>query len=229
MLLALLLSVAPAASAHTFSAHALTDFPVLIGVGAGYESPQRVRLDASGGFMPGPYLDATNATLVAFDVYSETTAELIDILLQGSLVLRAEAGWRPWDDRGWYAGLGYQFLGLAGDTTDLSLYTDGIEADILRRAEEQTGSLEVSVAPHMLTGRIGHEWILQERFVVRGSLGFAYTVSSSSTVSSTESGRGAAAQAAIDAVESAAESYLDDVFESWVHSPMLGVSGGYRF
>ena len=225
MLLTLLLS---ADAAPYITPYAGTDFPIMIGGGMGLETSDRIRADVSGGILPGPYWDAVNGALVAFDVYSELTAELIDVLLNGALVLRTEGGWRPWADRGVFFTLGYQHIALAGDTTDLRLFGDGIDSDLLDRAAEDS-TLDVRVRPHMLLGRVGVEHTIRESIELRLTLGFAYTVASSSTVESIREAATPAGAAIQEEVSTAAEAYLNDVFTSWVHVPMIGVSGGYRF
>ncbi|MFT5686628.1 MAG: hypothetical protein ACI8RZ_007584 [Myxococcota bacterium] len=209
--------------------YAITDVPVMVGAGVGIETPQRIRVDLSGGMLPGPYWDMVNWAMVTFDVYGETTAELINVLLQGSLVMRAEAGWRPWESRGFFFTAGYQYLGLAGDTTDLSLYAEGIDEAVLDAAQDSGGQLDVTVRPHMIMARVGHEWTLREQLTLRGTLGFAYTLRSNSEVSFTQEAATPIGASAQDAMGSAAEDYLDDIFTSWVHVPMIGISGGYRF
>jgi hypothetical protein len=207
----------------------LTDVPTMIGIGSTYELPSRLRGSLSMGILPAPYLDLINAAMVGFDVYTQTTADLIDILLQNSLIMKGELGWRPWPARGWYLGLGGQLIVLAGDTTELTYYSEGIDEEILETAEEHTGSLDVSVRPKMLTGHIGHEWTIKERFMIRTNLGFAYTVSASSKVSSSQTPTTRVGVVAVSTLESAAETYLNNVFTEWVHVPTVGVSAGYRF
>ena len=104
----------------------------MAGGGVTAELPGRIRIDGAAGLLPGPYWDTVNHALVSFEVYSEDTAQLIDILLTGALVLRLEAGWQPWAQRGFFFSAGYQHLGLAGGSTNIALYADGITAALIR-------------------------------------------------------------------------------------------------
>ena len=209
--------------------YAGTDFPLMAGAGITHELPGRLRIDGAAGLLPGPYWDTVNRTLVSAEVYSEDTAELIDILLTGALVLRLEAGWRPWERRGFFFTAGYQHLGLAGGSTNIALYADGITASLYEAASSVFGDLEVLVVPSMVLGRTGWEWHVRESILLRATLGFAYTVRSRSEVSMTDPPRNPIAAALSDSLAEEAEAYLDDVFESWVHTPMIGVYSGFRF
>ena len=209
--------------------YAGSDFPLMIGAGATYTLPKRVRLDGAAGVLPGPYWDAVNSALVSFEVYSEETAELIDILLTGALVLRLEAGWQPWEHRGFFFTAGYQHLGLAGGSTNIALYTDGLTAALYESASAMFGDLEVVVVPSMITGRTGWEWHVRENVLLRVTLGFAYTVHSRSEVRTTDPPTNPIASTLGETLSGEAEAYLDDIFVSWVHTPMIGLYTGYRF
>ncbi|MFT4976422.1 MAG: hypothetical protein ACI8S6_002319 [Myxococcota bacterium] len=230
MTLAVLFLSSALAGPGPIDAALVTDFPVLVGASVAWEPTSRLRAELTGGFLPGPYLDTINWGLTTFDVYSDTTAELIDAVLQDALIVHAQVGYRLIEDRGLSFSLGYQHIGLAGDTTDISLLIDAdVSEEVYEKAKEEVGELDVSVSPHMITGEVGYQWLLRERLVLRSSLAFAYTVQASATVSTTEDARGPAGQQALDALTDASEDYLVDVFEQWVHLPMLGVSVGYRF
>ena len=208
----------------------LTDFPVLVGGSAAYELPGRLRSELTVGMMPGLYVDTINWAMTTFDVYSETTAELIDVILQGSIIVHAQVGYRPWEHRGFTGALGYQNIGLIGDTTDISLYADAqVSQEMLDRAQAAVGDLEVVVSPHMITGEVGYQWHLREQLVLRTSLAFAYTLNANATVSATQEAPTPLGREALEAVTVASEDYLISLFEEWVHLPMLGVSVGYRF
>ena len=81
----------------------------------------------------------------------------------------------------------------------------------------------------MITGRTGWEWHARENILLRVTLGFAYTVHSRSEVRTTEPPTNPIASALGETLSSEAEAYLNDVFVSWVHTPMIGLYSGYRF
>jgi hypothetical protein len=234
ILLLLLSSAMAGDDAHSIDAYVGTDFPIMVGVGATYEHPTRLRLDVNGGFMPGPYVDAINWGLTTFDIYSDTVADLIDAVLENALVGRIELGYRPFAERGWTASAGYQHLRVFGNTADLTYFADGVDEDALAQAQEFTGDLVINIAVHQVTGEIGYERALfpkkfDEHLRIRGSFGFSYTLKAKTVADTTNDPSNRLQEEVTDIVLDEAEDYLDYVFEEWVHIPMLGVAAGYRF
>jgi hypothetical protein len=82
-----------------------TDFPLAVGVRLDAEGPYRLRLSTSLGLVPGPYVDAINASVVALGGYDNATAGLLKQTLSSSLIWRTHVGWRAW--HGFYLEAGY--------------------------------------------------------------------------------------------------------------------------
>ncbi len=235
---ALLLAAAVCAPAPVASAKPLgeggvalsarTDVPVLVGLSAAVEGPHRLRGQLSLGVMPGPYVDLTNTALTGFEVYSENVATIIDAALRRSLVTRVEGGWRPLPERGLVVLGGYQLLALGGDTTGLSAFGEAMDGRLLSAAQDVTGDIEVGVSAHQLTAGAGWEWSPAPRLHVGANLGFAGTVATRSMARTTREARNAVGQTISDDVTTGVASYLDYVFDEWVHLPMVGVSVGWR-
>ena len=229
-MLLLLSSLAVAAPPGSLDVAALTDFPLLVGGSVAWEHDARIRLEGTAGVLPGAYVDTINWGLTTFDVYSDTTAELIDVVLQNALVSHVQLGYRPFEARGLSVAVGYQHIGFAGDTTDVSLFSDAVLPDgVLEAARSETGELEVDLKANMVSGELGYQWLVKDRLVLRSTLGFAYTFKASTEVSATGSAKTPVGEEAIKLLNVAAADYLDFVFEEWVHLPMVGVSAGYRF
>ncbi|MCA9565976.1 MAG: hypothetical protein KC561_20910, partial [Myxococcales bacterium] len=73
-------------------------------------------------------------------------------------------------------------------------------------------------------------WLFEvhEHWFVRTSLGFSTTLSSTTNVEpafEVDPRR----QRGMDLFTTAAETYLDDVFTSYVHTPVIGIAVGYQF
>lgn len=230
LLLGAALSSAPAwAEAPQLDLAVRTDVPALVGASLTLETPGRARARLTGGFMPGPYVDLTNAAMTGFDIYSDTVAEIIDRALNRSAVIRLEGGYRPLPKRGLTVSGGYQLLTLGGDTADLSVFGEATDRALLERAQSLSGDLEVGVNNHMLSAEVGYEWLLRKHIVVGTSLGFAATVHTGTRVSPTRDPNGAIEEELMSAATASTEDYLTYVFEEWVHLPMVGVSVDYRF
>jgi len=230
LLAALLAPDALAGDAGHVDVGLVTDVPIMVGLGATYESPWRVRAEVNLGVLPDPYLKLINTTMTGFDVYSDDIATLIETIMRGALVVRGELGMRPFAERNYVFSAGYLFAGLAGGTTDLSLYGDGLSSGVMTDSEGFLTTLDATAKLHMLTVDAGHEWLLMEdRLVLRGSVGGAFTLSSSSTVTSDASADNPIQEAAQDRAIEEAEIYLDDTFQSYVHTPTVGLSAAWRF
>ena len=67
---------------------------------------------------------------MAFDAYTEPTADLIKAAIQSSMVLDADVGWRPFAKRGFTFGVGWSLVALGGDASTAEIITGvtGIEA-----------------------------------------------------------------------------------------------------
>ena len=219
-----------AAIAGQVDASAVTDFPILTGASVAWQHPSRLRLEGTAGVLPSPYVDVINTAMTTFDVYSDTTAELIDVVLQNAIVLHGQVGYQVLPQRPLSVSVGYQRIGFAGDTTDISLFSDAVIPDeILDAARNDFGELEVDLTAHMVSGEVGYDWLIKDRITLRASLAFAYTVKSNTAVSATREPSNPVEEETITLVNVAAADYLDFVFEEWVHLPMIGLSAGYRF
>lgn len=223
MLAALLgpLLAAPAQAAESHLDLALgTELPLQVGVRAQAELPQRVRASLGAGILPSPYLDLVNEVCVGFGWYTEPTALLIEAALNNALVLQLQGGWRPWEDRGWTIDGGYALALLGGGLA---------RADTARTAtsgtsSDDSGEIRLGATAHMVTLTAGHQWLFGERWLLRTTVGGAFTAGASVTAQ-VQGGSGAGSRA----LESATEVLLEDTLTGYVHTPTLGVHLGYRF
>jgi hypothetical protein len=206
-----------------------TDFPLRVGGGVVVEGPHRLRGSMHVGVLPEGYVDTINWGLTTFDIYSDDVAEIIDVVLQNSMVLRWNIGWRPLPKRGFYFGVGYQFLSLNGNTTDVSLLQDNMEGGLAEGVGTRDDQINIKLQPHMVHGEAGWEWLIRDRFVLRSSAGFAYTVANRTSITAAGGGESPASEAGIEALDVVGSDYLDYVFEEWVHIPTVGLSAGMRF
>ncbi len=225
-----ILLAAQAGAAEGVDALIVTDFPILTGASLAWQHSSRLRLEGTAGVLPSPYVDAINWGMTTFDVYSDTTAELIDVVLQNAIVLHGQVGYQVLPRRPLSISVGYQRIGFAGDTTDIDLFSDAvIPQGILDSTRSDFGELEVDLTSHMVTGEVGYQWLLREHIVLRSSMAFAYTFHSKTDVYATREAQNPLEEESLTLVNEAAADYLDFVFEEWVHLPMIGISAGYRF
>ena len=203
-----------------------TDFPLSVGGRLGVESPWRLRLSTSLGYLPGMYLQAVNDVAVALDVYDRERANLIKQSLKNSLVWRTHLGWRPFPGAGLYVEGGYGLVALGGETNpeDVLAALTGIDPpggeSVLNR------EYRVRSVLHMLDVELGWRWGLGAGWTARTALGAAFTLDSNTRV---EPAFEPEQPLLVNLFTSFAEGYLDDTFEKYVHLPVLSFSIGYAF
>ena len=230
---AVLLVGAEAEAAETKQGHgwditveANTDFPLAVGGRVGVESPWRLRLSTSLGYMPAAYLQAVNEVAISLDAYDRNRADLIKDALKSSLVWRTHVGWRPFPGAGFYFEGGYGLVALGGETNPETVLValTGIEPpvgeDVLNR------EYRVRSVLHMLDAEVGWRWGLGAGWTARTALGAAFTLDSNSRV---EPQFQPSNSLLVTAFSRFAEGYLDETFEKYVHVPVLSFSIGYAF
>ncbi len=214
-------------------AFASTCVPVSIGVAGRVELPYRIRVTLGVGFMPGAYLDTINGTASAFGWYDNTTGDLIEAALKNSLIVHPRVGWRPSPSLGFHFAGGYQVAALGGSLSGAEVIAAVTGQEVPEEVELGRLEMEAPAVDHLLTIEAGYEIVVKERLVTDLSLGGMFTVASSSKL--TPQGSAASgplaerSNAAVDALASVGETYLNDTLTSYGHTPTVGVMVGYRF
>ncbi len=220
------LPVAAAPEEYHLDASLGTDFPVSVGARVGAELPSGFRLSSSLGFLPGPYAEVLNGTLVGAGAYSEDTGTLILAALDSSLIWRTHLGFRPSSTRGLYVDVGYGLLTLGGGATTAELVAGLTRYTLPDSASRESQSYRVESTLHMLDVEVGWEWVLMDRLKLRCALGGAFTVAASTTMTPEFQPLYPAAAASFEA---AGEDYLNDTYTSYVFTPVATLSAGYAF
>ncbi|HYO58225.1 hypothetical protein [Archangium sp.] len=203
-----------------------TDFPLSVGGRLGVESPWRLRLSTSLGYLPAAYVRAVNDIAVELGAYGRNQADLIENALKNSLVWRTHVGWRPFPGAGLYVEGGYGLVALGGETNaeDVLAVLTGIEPpfgeSVLNR------EYRVRSVLHMLDVELGWRWGLGAGWTARTALGAAFTLDSNSRV---EPQFEPGLPVLVNAFSRLAEGQLDRTFEKYVHLPVLSLSIGYAF
>jgi hypothetical protein len=204
-----------------------TDLPLSVGGRLGVESPWRLRLSTSLGYLPAAYVRAVNDVAVELGAYERDEADLIESSLKNSLAWRTHVGWRPFPGAGFYVEGGYGLVALGGETNpeEVLVALTGVSPpegeDVLDR------EYRVRSVLHMLDVELGWRWGLGSGWTARTALGAAFTLDSNSRVEP----RFEPSQPPllVTAFSRLAEGYLDRTFERYVHLPVLSFSIGYAF
>jgi hypothetical protein len=206
---------------------ALTDLPVQIGGHVSLETPYRIRVSTSLGFLPGPYVDLINAVVVAAGGYDEATADVIAGAISNSLVWRIHLGWRPFRGHGFYFEVGYALVTLGGDVSgeDLILVATGYDPAAESSSEHD---YDVGSTLHMIDVEVGWEFVFWEHFVVRVAIGVAATVGAHTEVEPLFD-PAPRAQRWVDGLSQYGADYLDDIYTTYVFPPVVSLGLGYRF
>ena len=208
---------------------ALNEVPLNVGVRLLAESPGRLRLGTSVGFLPDPYLDSINFIVVEAEVYNAQVADLIAVALKNSFLWKSYLGWRPVADLGSYVELQYTVMGLGGGLSDEELVVTATEAEVqdgTKLSREPNVSLDSTI--HMIGVEAGYQWEFDSGLTLRTGLGFALTMKASFDVVVEGEGAQRAASRFNASLEEGTETYLKEVFIEWVHTPFVALSAGYR-
>ncbi|WNG51383.1 hypothetical protein F0U60_50065 [Archangium minus] len=203
-----------------------TDFPLSVGGRLGIESPWRLRLSTSLGYLPEAYVRLVNDAAVELGAYGRNEADLIEESLKNSLVWRTHVGWRPFPRAGFYLEGGYGLVALGGDTNaeEVLVTLTGVSPPIGESVLDRV--YRVRSVLHMLDVELGWRWGLGAGWTARTAVGAAFTLDSNSRI---EPQFVPEVPVLVTGFARLAEGYLDRTFERYVHLPVLSFSLGYAF
>jgi len=202
-------------------AEAATDVPLHVGARLEVELPHRIRAWTSVGVVPTGYVEIIDAVSREFGDYNEETSEVIVETLDSSLVWRLQVGWRPFERKGWGFDAGYMLATLGGTTTGSALLSAALGRGV---PDQGSNEFDVDSTLHLFGFEASHRWNWKNGLTLRAALGFVSTIAASSTV--TPRGDPVSARLSRGFAEDL-ETYLDETYTSYVHTPYIGVGLGY--
>jgi hypothetical protein len=216
----------PGAHGWHLEAGVVTDFPLQVGARVGLETPGRIRISTSLGVLPGPYVDAINGVLVGVDAYSRDEAKLVSNTLSSSLVWRTHVGIRPIPSAGFYVDAGYGLVALGGGGTAAELIAGLTD----RQLPPGVGQLPISASStlHMLDVELGWRFPIGPHFALWTALGGAFTLGSSTSLDPDTTNEPRVDQA-VRQITDAGARRLDDIYTSYVFTPVLSLGAAYVF
>jgi hypothetical protein len=224
---------APAARAGDpipFDLDAGTYFPLSIGAEATVELPLRILLQGDLGWMPAPYSNTIVDVLNAFGAINSFEQQLLKEAIQNSLVARLSAGWRPFPALGLEVLAGYTLVtvggGLSGaDVIQAYLQSRGSSDQVPANANHD---VPIRTTLQSFHATVAYRFVLlDDRLVLRASLGYLQCLGSSSSVGLTPSRP--AGQATFDKINAEIQSELNSYYTEYVKVPLVGVTAAYRF
>jgi hypothetical protein len=209
------------------AAEAQTDLFTLAGGSLVLETPGRILLTQTVGWLPRGYAVTALDIAVGLELMEQRVADLLVEVLENSVVWRSQVGWQPFAKRGFYVLGGWTLLTLGGASTPGELLQSLTGVELSEEAAEGLGQpFDISSQIAMLDAELGWRWVLWEQFTLRAGLGGAFTVASSTRI---EPGFTPRAPRAVRAFSSLAENATNRQIENNLNLPSLRLAVGYRF
>jgi hypothetical protein len=203
-----------------------TDFPMDVGARFDVETPFRLRLNTTFGYMPKPYAGAINGFLEGIGVYDDNVGSLIEATLQSSFVWRTHVGYRPFASHGFYVDAGYGLVTLGGSTTSSQIVSAATGQTFPSTETGSTHDFNANLTLHMIDAELGWLFTLLPHWQLRVALGGAFTVGSSTSITPQFTVR---SPTATTAFEQYAETFLNQEVRSYAMSPVVSVGTAYAF
>jgi hypothetical protein len=204
-----------------------TELPISVGGVGTLELPGRLLLQLGLGFMPHGYAYAIDGILTSVGAYDQTVSALIRSALGNSFVLKASAGWRPFEGHGLEILGGYTLVTMGGTTTASDVINAGLaeSGSSQRVGSSMSQDLPLGATLHNVHVTLGWRWLMaDDHLVVRASLSYVQCLASSMSV-----GLPAAQQAMEPSVNQALNASVGPYLTHYVKAPTLGLSMAYRF
>jgi hypothetical protein len=214
----------PKRSVH-LDTSAVTEVPLLIGAQVTLELPLRFLVQAEVGWLPGAYIGLVDGILGNVGAYGTDTSALVRSARSVAPVVRASVGIRPFAPIGLEVLAGYTFVRLGGDATAGMAYEAATDEPLPSQIPDQRITTRTTL--HNVHVGVGWRWVVADRLVVRASIAYMQCVGAASRVDFAGQGQGTRPEVA--AAGPVIGAYLNDTFKTYVKTPVMGLSFGYRF
>lgn len=215
-------------SGTAFDVAVVTQLPLMIGGQMTLELPYRLLLQGELGVLPPAYVNALDSALVSTGTYDSTTSTLVRNGLKNSLVARLSAGWRPFPKHGFEMMAGYTLASMGGGVSAKQAVAAVAGLSIPDSVPDQEVTVRTTI--HNVHVSLGWRWVIADHLVIRASLAYLQSVSSSSHVEVPAAiGAIPEVSARLPQVNEALDTRLNDTYTKYGKLPVLGVSMGYRF
>ncbi len=228
VLAALVAGAAPARAddGWQFSVEAQTDLMSLVGGTLALESPGRIILAQTLGWWPTGYLATSMNAAVGLGILDRPDADLIEAVVDDSLVWRSQMGWRPFAGRGFYVLGGWTLLTLGGTSTPARVLEALTGVAVPAEIDAANLPFEIKNRIAMLDAELGWRWVWWEHLTVRAGLGGSFALTSSTRI---EPQFTPSAPGAVTAFGNQVEQAADERIEDSLYLPMARLAIGYVF
>lgn len=207
-----------------------TEFPISVGGVVTAELPHRFLLQLGLGVMPRAYSDAIDGALVKAGAYDAAVSGMIRNSIGNSMVLRASAGLRPFEDHGLELLGGYTVVTGGG-----SIATSDVISAILAESGVSVAvpagvgaEIPVTATLHNVHASLGWRWLLaDDHLVIRASISYIQTLGSRFSVKVPETATAILPYQGV--INDTLNNYLNPYLAKYGKAPTLGLSMAYRF
>lgn len=179
------------------------------------------------GYLPDAYVSMINGIATGAGAYDDTVAGVVSAAANGSRVVRASVGARPFARSAFELQLGYTMISAGGDVAGREAIERATGADLA--GYDTDGS--VASRLHGIHASVGGRWVFREHLMFNLALGWFHTLRSRTQIGANgELPLDSQALLRVQSAVSEAENYLDRrVLQRWAFTPEFRMTLGYRF
>lgn len=214
----------PDSNRWSITALAGTDVPLDIAAGLQLETPFRLRLTGTAGWLPRPYARALRDDYVSVYDGAEPVGELLEDAMAGAFVAHGQLGLRPFRDHGFVISAGYAWAANDRDGL-LAGEIEGAGSGVLAAADRIGRTFATKLRVHIVDGQLGWQWGIGPGLMLRASLGAQKIVHTTTSLSPSFT---PAEPATVARVIDVAERRLEDA-GTGLWAPQGSVYLGYTF
>lgn len=171
----------PPASITPWSVTALVGTGATVDLAAGLqlELPARLRVTATVGWMPHAYAWAFKKYYEGVYDGRDAVGDVVEDLLSGAFVARANVGYRPLAHRGLFATVGYALQTSSKNALVASAFEAATGRALPSADPVNPRRFETSIRAHLLDATLGWQWGIGSGFTLSASVGVLVIVSTS--------------------------------------------------
>ena len=212
-----------------FGLEVVNNFPFELGGRALLETPTRLRLAFSLGFVLPQWIQHINWMLTDANAYNRDIANLVHTFTEEFMVWRVQLSWRPFARLGFYFGVGYGRFSLQGKVSGsmLAMMYPGLQ---MAGAPMHRLNYNINVILHNFDAEIGWEWSLFSVMTLRIALGLTKVVAFQAGVKThIQSGFSEDARFYAEEAGRMFQEKMQEGIERYGIAPQASVSLGFRF
>ncbi|MDX2094249.1 MAG: hypothetical protein SFX73_40835 [Kofleriaceae bacterium] len=168
----------------TFTPIIGSDVGLDLAAGLQIETPFRLRVTGTVGWMPRGYAWVLKKWLEGVYDVSDPVGNVVEDLISGALVLRANVGYRILPDRGLFAFVGYTYQRASKNGLIASALEDATDRE-LPGGMAPMRLFDTTASANLIDVQVGWQWPIRYGFSIQASVGLIVIASTSTTLEPT--------------------------------------------